>query len=92
MLYLLCYDIASPKRRKKVADVLLDYGDRAQKSAYECDLKTEARLRDLLARARPHLDPQHDTLRVYRICASCRSEVQAVGLDHARSVERVIIL
>ena len=38
MLYLICYDIASPRRRKKLADVLLDCGDRVQKSAYECDL------------------------------------------------------
>ena len=40
MLYLICYDIASPRRRRKLADVLLDYGARVQKSAYECDLKT----------------------------------------------------
>ena len=36
MLYLIYYDIASPRRRKKLADVLLDCGDRVQKSAYEC--------------------------------------------------------
>ena len=92
MLYLICYDIASPKRRKKLADILLDHGDRVQKSAYECDLKTDAGLRALLARARKHLDPHQDTLRVYRVCASCRAEAQALGLDHARPVEKTIIL
>ena len=92
MLYLICYDIVSPQRRRKLADVLLDYGTRVQKSAYECDLKTDARLRELLSRAHPHVDPVRDTLRVYRVCASCRGEVQAVGMDHARPVLKTIIL
>lgn len=92
MLYLICYDVVSNTRRRKLADVLLDYGDRVQKSAYECDLKTAARLRDLLARARKHLDPKTDTLRVYRVCAACREEGATVGVDHARPVPKVILL
>ena len=92
MLYFVCYDIASPKRRKKLADVLLDYGARVQKSAYECDLKTDARLRELLTRARPHVDPKTDTLRVYRVCAACRGEGTAMGINLARPVEQTIIL
>ena len=92
MLYLICYDIVSHKRRRKLANLLLDYGGRVQKSAYECDLKTEGRLRELLARARKHLDPERDTLRVYRVCASCRSEKKTLGLDHARPVEKTIIV
>lgn len=92
MLYLICYDVVSNTRRRKLADVLLDYGDRVQKSAYECDLKTAARLRALLARARKHIDPKTDTLRVYRVCAACRSEGTAVGVNHARQLEKTIIL
>lgn len=92
MLYFVCYDIVSGTRRRKVANVLLDYGDRVQKSAYECDLKTEARLREMLARARIQLDLHRDTLRVYRGCASCRDEAQALGLDHARLPKKTIIL
>jgi len=92
MLYLICYDVASPRRRRKLADLLLDYGTRVQKSAYECDFKTEARLWDVLARARLHINPKTDTLRAYRVCAACRAESQAVGVDHARPVPATIIL
>lgn len=92
MLYLICYDVTSPKSRRKLANALLDFGDRVQKSAYECDLKSEARLRSLLDRLRPHLDPRRDTLRVYRVCASCRIELQALGLDHAQPVRSTIIV
>ena len=83
MLYVLCYDIVSNRRRKKVADALLDFGGRVQKSTFECDLKTEAKLRELLARVRPLLNPKTDTLRVYRVCAACRQECTLAGLDLA---------
>ena len=92
MLYLICYDVTSPRRRHKLANVLLDHGTRVQRSAYECDLKTEARLWEMLALARTHVDPKTDTLRAYRVCAACRGESRAVGVDHARPVPATIIL
>jgi CRISPR-associated protein Cas2 len=83
MLYLICYDIVSSKRRNRAAIILLDFGSRVQKSTFECELKTEARLRELIRRVRPHLDPRTDTLRIYRLCATCVSERQLLGLDKA---------
>lgn len=83
MLYVVCYDIVSDRRRKKVADMLLDFGSRVQKSAFECDLKTESRRRELLSRVRPLLDPKTDTLRLYRVCAACVGERKLVGVDKA---------
>jgi len=92
MLYLICYDVVSNKRRKKLSDLLLDFGCRVQKSAFECDLKTEAQLRDLLTRARRHVQTDTDSLRVYRVCGACRLEARVFGLDNARPVEKTIIL
>ncbi len=37
-MYLVCYDISSNKYRKKVADILLNYGKRIQYSVFECRL------------------------------------------------------
>lgn len=92
MLYLICYDVVKSRNRRRLANLLLDHGTRVQKSAFECDLATEARLRALVTNARRCLCPETDTLRVYRVCASCRSEALALGLDHARPVPPTIIV
>lgn len=92
MLYLICYDIVKARNRRRLANVLLDHGTRVQKSAFECDLATEARLRVLVASARRCLDPQTDTLRIYRVCASCREEALALGLNHSRPVLSTVIV
>lgn len=83
MLYVICYDVSHNGRRKKVSDTLLRFGDRVQKSAFECDLKTEAQLKEVLRRVRAHTDAKTDTVRAYRICAACRGEVHCIGLNHA---------
>lgn len=92
MLYLICYDVVKSRNRRRLANVLLDHGTRVQKSAFECDLATEARLRALMTSARRYINPETDTLRVYRVCASCRVEAVALGLDHARPVLPTIVV
>lgn len=77
MLYMICYDVVSSRRRRKVANLLRDHGTRVQKSAFECALSTDVRLRDLLLRMRTEVDPKTDTVRVYRVCASCRTEMKS---------------
>lgn len=93
MLYLICYDISDNSRRKKLTDVLLDFGGRVQESVFECDLKSDARLREIIRRIRKRIDPAADTVRIYRICAACCLESQVVGLDCAPPpIPRVLIL
>ena len=79
MLYVICYDITSDSRRKKVAELLLDQGDRIQFSAFECDLSSEKELNRLTERIRSNIDPHTDSVRFYRICASCRAEKNCLG-------------
>jgi len=40
-LYVVAYDIANDSRRAKVADLLLEYGRRLQRSVYEIDVEPE---------------------------------------------------
>jgi CRISPR-associated protein Cas2 len=37
-VFLVCYDIADPKRLRRVHEITLDHGARVQLSIYECDL------------------------------------------------------
>jgi len=52
--YLLSYDIEDDGARQKLATLLLDYGDRVQKSVYEADLD-DLELRKVLQRAQRYI-------------------------------------
>lgn len=38
-MYVVAYDITNNKERKKIADILNNYGERVQKSVFVCDIK-----------------------------------------------------
>lgn len=76
-LWLIAYDITSPRRLRRVARVLEAHGIRAQKSVFETHLSPPelARLRAaLMAEAGPG-----DHLRYYPLCAQCTPNVQWQG-------------
>nr|WP_299041656.1 CRISPR-associated endonuclease Cas2 [uncultured Thermosynechococcus sp.] len=41
ILYVICYDRSSNKRRKKISDLLEGYGRRVQYSVFECVLSPQ---------------------------------------------------
>ena len=54
------------RRLQRVANVCLGYGQRVQKSVFECHL-TDAQLEELLFRLLEVIDDDKDSLRVYRL-------------------------
>lgn len=71
MRYVIVYDIEDDRTRDRVAKVLERYGERVQKSVFECVLEPEA-LDRLTGRLAKELgDPQTGNIRVYRLCANC---------------------
>lgn len=65
--FLFLYDIACPKRLRRVANLLEGYGTRVQKSVFECELAPRERAR-LEAQTRALLDERCDDVRIYRLC------------------------
>lgn len=71
MQVLVSYDVATEKedgkkRLRKVAQVCQNFGQRVQKSVFECQVdqaQYEQLLRDLLK----HINEKEDTVRVYRL-------------------------
>ena len=55
--------------RQKLATLLLDYGDRVQKSVYEAELD-DLELRKVLQRAEKYIG-EEDSPRVYPLCRAC---------------------
>lgn len=77
MRYVISYDIEDDGKRTRLANILLDYGDRVQKSVFEAEL-TPAALDELLAKATRELE-QEDNLRVYPLCGFCEGRIRNFG-------------
>lgn len=67
---LVIYDVESTKNRNKVIRIIESYGIRVQKSAYECYI-TSGILKDIKKRISAVIDPQTDSVRIYRLNADC---------------------
>jgi len=79
MLWLVAYDIASPKRLSKVAKTCLDYGVRVEKSVFECDLEEEV-FSTFWQELNKLIDDAEDAIVAYRICASCVKQALSAGI------------
>ena len=78
MLYLVAYDIAAPKRLRRVACACKDFGVRVEKSVFECDLPPKV-FQAFWRRLGALIEPETDMIVAYRICAACASEVMSLG-------------
>ncbi|RLJ16851.1 CRISPR-associated endonuclease Cas2 [bacterium endosymbiont of Escarpia laminata] len=66
--YMICFDVADPRRLRRIANELENYGQRVQRSVFECWLD-DPDLFELKRRAAGHLDMTEDQIRYYRLCA-----------------------
>ena len=78
MLYLISYDVASDKRRTRVARCMEAHGERVQYSVFECELST-AQLERLQARLVRLVNNETDSVRIYGLCGGCRVRVEVIG-------------
>jgi len=65
-MILVAYDIADPKRLRKVAKLLESYGLRAQNSTFELDI-SESELKLLKSSLSEIVEEQEDKVFIYRI-------------------------
>lgn len=80
MDWVLSYDIADNKARRRVARILEDFGDRVQLSVFEAPSLDENQISRCLERVRPHLDTAAgDSIRAYPLCSSCAARIRAQG-------------
>ena len=87
---LVTYDVATEslagrRRLRTVAKVCEGFGQRVQKSVFEC-IVTEVELAKLEARLARVIDPSSDSLRIYRL----REPRQTFLVVHGRAVEHDI--
>lgn len=72
------YDIPDDKRRTKVMKIVEGYGQRAQYSVFECEVRP-ADLRELRERLQAVIQEQWDDVRFYALCEVCLANVTVLG-------------
>ncbi len=76
MLFVISYDIEDDRSRSHIASILSGYGQRVQKSVFECEL--DKKLYDeLIKRLQKRL--KNGNIRIYQICAVCRRQAKGLG-------------
>lgn len=81
MFYLVTYDVAKDRRRKKMSDFLLEYGVRVQYSVFECDL-TEKDVQAIMKKAEELIDLATDSVLMYPLCRNCTGKRIRIGTTY----------
>ena len=86
MIYMVCYDIAEPKRLAKVSKTLLNFGIRVQYSFFQCELSKSQYIM-LIDRLRELIDEETDKLYFYPLCGKCIEKVVTQGTGELIAVK-----
>ena len=78
MHFIVAYDIALPRRLRRVARICSDYGQRLQKSVFECDMERTF-FDEMWRRLEAELDGKEDRLVAYPLCAGCAAQRVTAG-------------
>lgn len=78
MHLLLCYDVVEDKRRTRLHNHLKAWLEPVQKSVFEGRIRTD-RLGELTALVERIIDHETDSVRIYSLCAGCRSLTHHIG-------------
>lgn len=76
---LVAYDVTDPKRLRRVAFALEDYGRRLQRSVFVCFLSPED-ADAMETQVRELIDTSTDSLLVLPLCAHCRDRSSEYGV------------
>ena len=88
MFYLVCFDIVEDRVRAKACKILKEYGERVQKSVFECSDLNEEKFLKLKNRMEGCIDNGEDTVRYYVICRSCVSKMELSGIGSPPRTEK----
>lgn len=86
MFLVVSYDIVDDKKRAKIANILKDYGRRVQYSVFECELSKKV-LRKMVKELLEHVELEKDSIRLYRLCRECKSNIEAYGIGTSYTID-----
>ena len=80
MFYLVCFDIVDDRARQRVGKALKSYGERVQKSVFECANLSEEKFLKMKNALEDLIDAGEDTVRYYPLCRACARNVEYTGI------------
>ena len=91
MYVVVSYDIVEDKKRSRASKLLKNYGQRVQKSVFEC-LMDEKRYLEVKAKLEKIIDMENDSVRFYTICRRCRDMIEISGWGTVLEEEDVVVV
>ncbi|NWF92149.1 MAG: CRISPR-associated endonuclease Cas2 [Syntrophaceae bacterium] len=91
MFVMISYDIVDDKTRLQLMKFLRDYGDRVQKSVFECNLnpKTYLQVKEGVEKL---INRRKDRVRYYKICKGCLEKIEISGWGEVSEDEEFHII
>lgn len=78
MLVVVCYDVADDRRRARLDRKLKNYGERVQRSVFECHLDDKQFL-EMAASLGKLIEPAEDCLFCYTLCPKDAGDAEVNG-------------
>lgn len=91
MFVMISYDVVDDKKRLKLMKFLKDYGNRVQKSVFECNL-TQNTYERVKRGVEKIINKRKDRVRYYRICKGCIEKIEISGWGEVSENEEFIIV
>jgi CRISPR-associated protein Cas2 len=91
MFVMISYDVVDDKKRLKLMKFLKDYGDRVQKSVFECNL-SPATYERVKVGVEEIINKRKDRVRYYRICKGCADKVEISGWGEVTEEEEFVLI
>lgn len=88
--YVVSYDVPDDRRRLRIAKALLGFGERVQRSVFEC-LLDDDQMHALRRRLDKIIDVKEDSVRFYNLGAVTSADVEVQGLGEPTEVPAVYI-
>lgn len=88
---MISYDVVDDKNRIKLMKFLKDYGERVQKSVFECNFDSQV-YEKVKKGVEEIIDKRKDRVRYYRLCKGCEERVEISGWGEVAEDEEFILI
>lgn len=91
MFVVVSYDVVDDRKRTKIAKAMKSYGERVQKSVFECRIDDQQFIKMKKA-LESIMDMNEDSVRYYFLCKGCIERIEISGWGTVVEDENLIIV
>ncbi len=91
MFVVVSYDVVDDRKRAKIAKAMKSFGERVQKSVFECRLDDQQLIK-MKKTLESMMDMNEDSIRFYFLCKGCVERVEISGWGTVMEDENLIIV